>query len=138
MWCGWNARTMSARSRPWLAPGVREMTGVDGMPRVMAYSPLGTDGLGRDIFARTMKGVQTSLIVMVIIGVVVGAAMGLSRRIDDLLQGWAEITSTLATEAPTGELELEQETVSTDAVRERAPLELPVLIISLEESCQKN
>jgi RimJ/RimL family protein N-acetyltransferase len=38
---------------------------------------------------------------------------------DDLLQGWAEITSTLATEAPTGELELEPEAVSTDAVRER-------------------
>jgi len=27
------------------APGVREMTGVDGVPRVMAYSPLGADGL---------------------------------------------------------------------------------------------
>jgi GNAT superfamily N-acetyltransferase len=38
---------------------------------------------------------------------------------DDLLQGWAEITSTLVTEAPTGELELEPEAVSTDAVRER-------------------
>ena len=38
---------------------------------------------------------------------------------DDLLQGWAEITSTLATEAPTGELELEPEAVSTEAVRER-------------------
>lgn len=38
---------------------------------------------------------------------------------DDLLQGWAEITSTLATEAPTGDLELEPEAVSTDAVRER-------------------
>ncbi len=37
---------------------------------------------------------------------------------DDLLQGWAEITSTLATEAPTGDLELEEETVSTEAVRE--------------------
>ena len=38
---------------------------------------------------------------------------------DDLLQGWAEITSILATEAPTGDLELEPEAVSTDAVRER-------------------
>ena len=38
---------------------------------------------------------------------------------DDLLQGWAEITSTLATEAPTGDLELEPEAVSTEAVRER-------------------
>jgi hypothetical protein len=27
------------------APGVREMAGVDGVPRVMAYSPLGADGL---------------------------------------------------------------------------------------------
>lgn len=38
---------------------------------------------------------------------------------DDLLQGWAEITSTLVTEAPTGDLEVEQEAVSTDTVRER-------------------
>jgi len=38
---------------------------------------------------------------------------------DDLLQGWAEITSILATEAPTGDLELEPEAASTGAVRER-------------------
>ena len=38
---------------------------------------------------------------------------------DVLLQGWAEITASLVTEAPTGDLELEQEAVSTDAVRER-------------------
>jgi GNAT superfamily N-acetyltransferase len=38
---------------------------------------------------------------------------------DDLLQGWAELTSTIVTEAPTGELEVEAEAVSTDAVRER-------------------
>jgi GNAT superfamily N-acetyltransferase/RimJ/RimL family protein N-acetyltransferase len=38
---------------------------------------------------------------------------------DELLHGWAEITSTLATEAPTGDLELEPEAVSTEAVRER-------------------
>jgi len=38
---------------------------------------------------------------------------------DDLLRGWAEITSILATEAPTGDLELEPEAVSTEAVRER-------------------
>jgi GNAT superfamily N-acetyltransferase len=38
---------------------------------------------------------------------------------DELLQGWAEITSTLTTEAPMGGLELEQEAVDTDVVRER-------------------
>jgi GNAT superfamily N-acetyltransferase len=38
---------------------------------------------------------------------------------DDLLPGWAALTSSLMTEAPMGELELEPEAVSTDAVRER-------------------
>lgn len=38
---------------------------------------------------------------------------------DDLLQGWAEVTSSLATQAPTGDLELEPEAVSAEAVRER-------------------
>ena len=38
---------------------------------------------------------------------------------DDLVQGWAELTSSLTTEAPTGELDLEPEVVSVEAVRER-------------------
>jgi GNAT superfamily N-acetyltransferase len=38
---------------------------------------------------------------------------------DDLLEGWAELTSRLATEAPTGDLELEPEAVSAETVRER-------------------
>ncbi|WP_224273017.1 GNAT family N-acetyltransferase [Nocardioides lacusdianchii] len=38
---------------------------------------------------------------------------------DDLVVGWAELTSSLATEAPTGELDLEPETVSVEVVRER-------------------
>lgn len=38
---------------------------------------------------------------------------------DELLEGWAEITSSLATEAPTGELDLEPEVVSVEVVRER-------------------
>ncbi len=37
---------------------------------------------------------------------------------DDLLPGWAEVTSSLATEAPTGELDLEPEIVSPEVVRE--------------------
>jgi GNAT superfamily N-acetyltransferase len=37
---------------------------------------------------------------------------------DELLVGWAEVTSSLATEAPTGDLELEPEAASTEAVRE--------------------
>lgn len=38
---------------------------------------------------------------------------------DDLLAGWAALTSSLTTEAPTGDLDLEPEAVSTEAVRER-------------------
>jgi GNAT superfamily N-acetyltransferase len=38
---------------------------------------------------------------------------------DDLVEGWAELTSSLATEAPTGELDLEPEVVSVEVVRER-------------------
>ena len=38
---------------------------------------------------------------------------------DDLLRGWAELTSTLVTEAPTGDLEIEQEAVDPAAIRER-------------------
>ena len=38
---------------------------------------------------------------------------------DDLVGGWAELASSLVTEAPTGELDLEPEVVSIDAVRER-------------------
>ncbi|GAB3019111.1 GNAT family N-acetyltransferase [Nocardioides flavus (ex Wang et al. 2016)] len=38
---------------------------------------------------------------------------------DDLVEGWAELTSSLATEAPIGELGLEPEVVSVEVVRER-------------------
>ncbi len=38
----------------------------------LGQHPFGQDELGRDIFARTMKGVQTSLIVMSVVGMVAG------------------------------------------------------------------
>ncbi|HXH76935.1 GNAT family N-acetyltransferase [Nocardioides sp.] len=38
---------------------------------------------------------------------------------DDLLQGWAELNALLPTEAPTGDLELEPDSVNTTVVRER-------------------
>ncbi len=38
---------------------------------------------------------------------------------EELLDGWARLTSTLVTEAPMGDLEVEPEAVSTDAVREQ-------------------
>ena len=39
--------------------------------------------------------------------------------LDSTVEGWAELTSSLATEAPTGELDLEPEVVSVEVVRER-------------------
>ncbi|UFU02291.1 ABC transporter permease [Ruania suaedae] len=54
--------------------------------------PFGQDTIGRDIFARTMKGVQTSLVIMVIVGgvatavgVLVGALSGFFRGFTDTL-----------------------------------------------------
>jgi GNAT superfamily N-acetyltransferase len=41
---------------------------------------------------------------------------------DELLQGWADLTSTLMTEAPMGELEREPEAADVDAVREAEAL----------------
>ncbi|WP_210650227.1 GNAT family N-acetyltransferase [Nocardioides sp. SYSU D00065] len=41
---------------------------------------------------------------------------------DELLAGWAEITASLETEAPTGDLALEPQAVSLEAVREREAL----------------
>lgn len=41
---------------------------------------------------------------------------------DDLVEGWARLGSTLVTEAPMGDLVLEEETVSVEAVREREDL----------------
>jgi GNAT superfamily N-acetyltransferase/RimJ/RimL family protein N-acetyltransferase len=119
-----------ARSR-----GRRVLTGLSSWP----YDA-GSDGAGAagPEFARSrgfdlaLSEVQRELTLPVADGLLSGLADDAGRAHaaytlrswsgpvpDDLLQGWAEITSTLATEAPTGDLELEPEAVSTEAVRER-------------------
>lgn len=65
--------------------------------------PFGQDEIGRDIFARTMKGVQTSLIVMGVIGAVatvlgtlVGAFAGFFRgKTDNVLMRFTDLIITL-------------------------------------------
>jgi len=65
--------------------------------------PFGQDELGRDIFARTMKGVQTSLIVMVVVGlvaglmgIVMGSLSGYFRgRIDTILMRFTDLVITV-------------------------------------------
>ena len=64
--------------------------------------PFGQDTIGRDIFARTMKGVQTSLIVMFIIGllatligIAVGALAGFYRgSVDQALMRFTDLIIT--------------------------------------------
>lgn len=65
-------------------------------------APFGQDEIGRDIFARTMKGVQTSLNVMLIIGalsalfgIIIGAVSGFFRGwIDQLLMRFTDLIIT--------------------------------------------
>ena len=65
--------------------------------------PFGQDEIGRDIFARTMKGVQTSLIVMAVIGAVatligtlIGAFSGFFRgKVDTVLMRFTDLIITL-------------------------------------------
>lgn len=65
--------------------------------------PFGQDTIGRDIFARTMKGVQTSLMIMVVVGsvvtvvgVVIGAVSGFYRKwIDTVLMRITDLVITM-------------------------------------------
>ena len=65
--------------------------------------PFGQDEIGRDIFARTMKGVQTSLTVMVVVGavatvlgIVIGAFSGFFRgRTDTVLMRMTDLFITM-------------------------------------------
>ncbi len=65
--------------------------------------PFGQDNIGRDVFARVMRGTQQSLTVMVIIGllataigIVMGAVAGFLRgRIDNLLMRFTDMVITI-------------------------------------------
>ncbi len=65
--------------------------------------PFGQDNLGRDVFARVMRGTQQSLIVMVIIGllattigIVVGAVSGFLRgRTDNVMMRFTDMVITI-------------------------------------------
>jgi peptide/nickel transport system permease protein len=67
--------------------------------------PFGQDEIGRDMFARVMLGVQTSLMVMVVIGVVaavVGVAVGslagfYRKRVDTALMRFTDLVITIPT-----------------------------------------
>jgi len=77
-------------------------TWLGGSGFAIGDAPFGQDEIGRDIFARTMKGVQTSLNVMFIIGalsaffgIIIGAVSGFYRGwVDQLLMRFTDLIIT--------------------------------------------
>ncbi|SEE97219.1 ABC transporter permease [Ruania alba] len=89
-WWKWNAAETMALANPGGTPTLTMPWSEAGF--AIGDHPFGQDGIGRDIFARTMKGVQTSLVIMVVvgavatlIGVLVGALSGFFRGFTDTL-----------------------------------------------------
>ena len=80
-------------------------TWLGGSGFAIGEHPFGQDEIGRDIFARVMAGVQTSLMVMVVIGgvaaivgILVGAAAGFVRgRTDTFLMRATDLVITVPT-----------------------------------------
>jgi GNAT superfamily N-acetyltransferase len=117
------------------ARGRRVMTGLASWPYDAGSAGAGASGpeFARAVgFELALSEVQRELVLPVVERVLAGLADDAARAHgaytlrswsgpvpDDLLDGWARLTSTLVTEAPTGDLVVEQEAVSTDAVREQ-------------------
>lgn len=86
-------------------PSMSLPTFLGGTGLAFGDHPFGQDEIGRDIFARVMAGVQTSLMVMVviggvsaIIGIAVGAASGFFRgRSDTVLMRLTDLVITVPT-----------------------------------------
>ena len=101
-WWKWDHVAPHPVANPGGAPTLSLPTWLGGDGFALGDFPFGQDTIGRDIFARTMKGVQTSLIVMVIIGVIatvigiaVGATAGFFRgRTDQALMRFTDLIIT--------------------------------------------
>lgn len=100
-WWQWTPQDMDKLARPDGAPTLTMPWSDAGF--AFGSHPFGQDNLGRDIFARTMKGVQTSLTIMVIVGAVVtfvgvliGALSGFYRKwIDTILMRVTDLVITM-------------------------------------------
>ena len=117
------------------ARGRRVMTGLASWPHDAGSAGTGASGpeFARAVgFELALSEVQRELALPVEDRVLAGLADDAARAHgaytlrswtgpvpDDLLDGWARLTSTLVTESPTGDLEVEQEAASADAVREQ-------------------
>jgi ABC-type dipeptide/oligopeptide/nickel transport system permease subunit len=89
-WWQFDHRTTYDVINPGGRPTLSMPTWLGGSGFVVGDAPFGQDEIGRDTFARTMKGVQTSITVMVVIGVisaVVGVLMG---AVAGFYRGWVD------------------------------------------------
>jgi ABC-type dipeptide/oligopeptide/nickel transport system permease subunit len=94
-WWKWSYTETSAISNEMGRPTMH----FDGWKLIIGDHPFGQDEIGRDIFARVMRGAQQSLMVMVImgaiatsLGVIVGSFAGYFRgRLDNLLMRATEV-----------------------------------------------
>lgn len=97
-WWKWGPNELPAITNP----GGRPTMSVSG-GLVIGEHPFGQDNIGRDVFARVMRGTQTSLLVMVIIGIVatsIGIVMGaiagfLRGRTDNVLMRFTDMIITI-------------------------------------------
>ncbi len=95
-WWQWNYTQTASQANPGGSPTL-QLWGEGGF-RIGDY-PFGQDELGRDNFARVMRGIQTSLVVMFIvagvssaIGILIGAVSGFFRGwLDSLLMRFTEL-----------------------------------------------
>ncbi len=104
-WWQWGPRETPSVVNPGGAPTLSMPTWLGGSGFALGEHPFGQDEIGRDIFARVMSGVQTSLMVMVVIGAVaalvgiaVGATAGFFRgRSDTVLMRTTDLVLTVPT-----------------------------------------
>lgn len=103
-WWMWTGNEVgNGLARPNGAPTMSLPTWLGGTGLALGEHPFGQDELGRDIFARVMRGTQTSLMVMFLIGavscvvgVLIGALAGFYRgRIDALLMRTTDLFITM-------------------------------------------
>jgi peptide/nickel transport system permease protein len=91
-WWEYGPNQLNEVTNPGGAPTLSMPTWLGGSGFAVGEHPFGQDEIGRDIFARTMKGVQTSLNVMFIIGFVssvVGMTIG---SLAGFFRGWTDQT----------------------------------------------
>lgn len=89
-WWKWNPTTPLPVLNDRGAPTLTLPTWLGGTGFAIGDHPFGQDDIGRDVFARVMKGAQTSLTVMLIVGVIATAAGILIGSLAGFYRGWID------------------------------------------------